>query len=110
MSRIQKLTPAGLHILLSLTEGPAHGLGIVELVEIRSSGEVTLGPGLLYGTLKRLMSEALLREPDETPPGTDPRRRYYEITREGQDALRSELERMAILVGLGREKRILGRG
>ena len=83
-------------------------MGIAQIVETRSSGEVTLGPGLLYGTLKRLMSDALVREPNESPPGTDPRRRYYEITAEGRDALRVELERMAVLVGLGREKRILG--
>ena len=48
------LTPAAFRILLALADEDRHGLGIVEEIDVRTGGEVKLGPGSLYGTIKRL--------------------------------------------------------
>jgi DNA-binding PadR family transcriptional regulator len=50
------LTPAVLHILLALAEGERHGYGIMREVERRNRGEVRLGPGTLYGSIKRMLA------------------------------------------------------
>ncbi|HIF21750.1 MAG TPA: hypothetical protein EYQ27_07530, partial [Gemmatimonadetes bacterium] len=41
-------TPAILHMLLSLAEGPRHGYAILSGIETRSRGQVQLGPSSLY--------------------------------------------------------------
>jgi DNA-binding PadR family transcriptional regulator len=103
------LSPSALLILLALADGPRHGLGIIDDVEARSGGRIRIGPGTLYGTLKRIREEGLIDEID-TPPDPaddDPRRRYYQIRREGLAAVRAEAERLEALVRFAREKRVL---
>lgn len=89
------LTPAVLHILLALSQGELHGYGIMKQVEADSHGKVTMGPGTLYGSVKRMMEAGLLRESDKRvdPAMDDERRIYYEITGAGQEALAAELQR-----------------
>ena len=86
------MTPAVLHILLSLSAEDRHGLGIAADVKAFTNGRLTLGPGTLYGTIKRLLDAALIEDlgspSADTDPSTglgagDPRRRYYRITAEG---------------------------
>ena len=96
-------------ILLALHDGPGHGLGIIERVEAATRGRVKLGPGTLYGTLQTLSADHLIREsapPDEG--ATDPRRRYYQLTPRGHRALRSEAERLRVLVEAASSRRLLG--
>jgi DNA-binding PadR family transcriptional regulator len=99
-------------VLLSLSDRPRHGLGIVEEVEERTAGALKMGPGTLYGTLKRLVQLGYVREtsgvPD--PQDHDPRRRYYEITGAGRRAVAEEAARMRDLVELAGAKRILQGG
>lgn len=106
------LTRPAFLILLTLVGRPRHGLGIVEEVERHTSGEVKLGPGTLYGTLKRLSSDGLVAETDEIPDpdDDDPRRRYYRITSEGEAALRDEAEQLARLVRVAVGKSVLEAG
>ena len=105
-----KLTPAAFHILLALADGDRHGLGIVHEVEGRTDGDVKLGPGLLYGSIKKLLHAGLIQEPERPAPELDdPRRRYYRITESGHRALHNEAARMERLVGVAREKRVLDR-
>jgi DNA-binding PadR family transcriptional regulator len=89
------LTPAVLHILLALSQGELHGYGIMKQVEADSHGKVTMGPGTLYGSVKRMMEAGLLRESDKRvdPAMDDERRIYYELTGAGQEALAAELQR-----------------
>lgn len=89
------LTPAVLHILLALSQGERHGYGIMKQVEADSQGAVTMGPGTLYGSIKRMMEAGLLRECDKRidPEMGDERRIYYELTPAGQTALAAELQR-----------------
>jgi DNA-binding PadR family transcriptional regulator len=104
-----ELSRSGFIILLSLSDRPRHGLGVVEDIEERTLGAVKLGPGTLYGTLKRLVDLGLVRETDRPPDpaNDDPRRRYYEVTPEGRRAVAEEAARMRQLVELAGAKQVL---
>jgi DNA-binding PadR family transcriptional regulator len=104
------LTPAVFNILLALADGERHGYGIMREVEGRTGGEVRLGPGTLYGSIKRMLSDGLIEESDERPdPGLDDqRRRYYRMTDFGRRVAGAEAERLASLVNAARTKRLLG--
>jgi DNA-binding PadR family transcriptional regulator len=104
------LTPAVAHILLALADGERHGYAIMQEVE-RLAG-IRMGPGTLYGTIRRLLASSLIEEADERPdPGLDDeRRRYYRITRLGREVLEAEGRRLAALLDAGRVKRAFPRG
>ena len=98
------------HVLLALADAPRHGLGIVEEVERKTNGRVSLGPGSLYGSLKRLTEDGWIRDSLDHPgENEDTRRRYYEITSEGQQALRDELEILEAVLDSARQKSLLPR-
>jgi len=101
------LTAAAVHILLALADEDRHGLGIVDEVERRSEGEVKLGPGSLYGTIKRMRRTGLIEEVAGVE-GRDPRRRYYGITPAGREALRAEARRLERIVLTAHRKAVLG--
>jgi len=99
------MTAAVLHILLSLAGDDRHGLGIAADVKAFTNGRLSLGPGTLYGTIKRLL-EAGLIEDLGSPSGDedDPRRRYYCITARGRRALEAEAEGLASVLGVARRR------
>ena len=105
------LTPAVFHILLALSEGERHGYAIMQEVVADTGGSLQLGPGTLYGCLKRMLSARLVEESDERPDPDldDERRRYYRITDLGARTLRAEAERLANAVSAARAKRLLSR-
>lgn len=71
------LTPAVLNIVLALADRERHGYGIMREFEDRTGGEVSLGPGTLYDTIKRMLADGLFEESDERPdPEMDDQRRY----------------------------------
>jgi DNA-binding PadR family transcriptional regulator len=96
------LTPAVLYILLALSESEKHGYGIMKQVEADSEGKISMGPGTLYGSLKRMLEAGLVEESDKKidPKMDDQRRIYYKITGLGQKALEAELERYRKVVSL----------
>jgi DNA-binding PadR family transcriptional regulator len=111
-SEIQKLLPllpAVFHIMLALADGERHGYGIKREVELRSGGTVNLGPGTLYGTLRRMLADHLIVECGErTDPGNeDVRRRYYRLTDFGRRLAAAEAERLENLVRVARSKDLL---
>lgn len=97
--------PAEFRILLALVDGPKHGHAIRAEVLDGTGGRVDLGPGTLYGAIKRLARRAWIREID-APPGEegDGRRRFYELTKLGREAARSELVRLSELLATARAK------
>lgn len=101
------LTPAVLQILLSLADEERHGYGIMREVEDR--GGVRLGPGTLYGSIKRMLVGGLIEESDERPDPEldDSRRRYYRITDFGRRVAGAEAARLESLVRSAREKKLL---
>jgi DNA-binding PadR family transcriptional regulator len=102
------LTPAVLHILLALSTGARHGYGIMKQVEADSSAKVRMGPGTLYGSLRRMIDAGLIRENDQRidPEIDDERRIYYEITGLGQQALAAELQRYREVVAVAGRRRL----
>jgi DNA-binding PadR family transcriptional regulator len=100
------LSPAIFYSLLALADGPKHGYAIMKEAEAVTDGQVVLGPGLLYGTLKRLLKDKLIVETRERPARAldDERRRYYALTALGRQVLAAEVARLTKAVRLAGQK------
>ena len=94
------LAPAALHIVLSLNRGERHGYAIMGDVERLSDGVIKLGPGTLYGTIKKLLADGLIEQTEARPDPAvdDQRRKYYRLTALGQSVCAAEIQRLANLV------------
>jgi DNA-binding PadR family transcriptional regulator len=128
------MTPAVLHILLSLAAEDRHGLGIAADVKEFTNGRLEFGPGTLYGTIKRLLDAGMVEDLGQPSTGEreersgvtrprerrawrgaggpalkndDPRRRYYRITPKGRKALALETEGMASVLTVAKRRRVL---
>jgi DNA-binding PadR family transcriptional regulator len=104
------LPPATFQILLALVGDDRHGYAIMKEVAERTDGGVRLGPGTLYGTLKRLLEVGLVEEVGERADADsgDERRRYYRITKHGLTVARAEARRLDLLVRAARQKKLIG--
>jgi DNA-binding PadR family transcriptional regulator len=104
------LPAATFHILLALADGELHGYAIMKGVAARSEGALRLGPGTLYGALKRLLNAGLVEECGERadPDRGDERRRYYRLTPLGLSVARAEARRLDTMVRAARRKKLLG--
>jgi DNA-binding PadR family transcriptional regulator len=98
------------HILLALADGERHGYSIRQEVIRITGGTIEMGPGTLYGTIKRLLEAGLIEETDERPDPEmdDERRRYYRLTAFGERVAQAEVERLAMLLNVARSKRLSG--
>jgi DNA-binding PadR family transcriptional regulator len=78
-------------------------------VELDSQDKVKMGPGTLYGSLKRMLEAGLVAESDKRidPEMDDERRIYYQLTGVGVQALAAELERYKHLVTLAQDRKLL---
>lgn len=101
------LKRAVFHILLALSGRDLHGLGIAEEVEEVTGGQIRLGPGTLYRSLKQMTERDLVEEVDSPLPDDDPRRKYYGITEAGRQALEAEATRYERIVEAIRERDVL---
>jgi DNA-binding PadR family transcriptional regulator len=106
------LTPATLHVLLSLADSEKHGYAIIQEVAARTGGEVQLGAGTLYALVKRLLEGGLIDESGDRPDPSmdDERRRYYRLTAFGRDVAIAEVKRLEDVVRQARAVRLFGRG
>jgi len=103
------LTPAVFNILLALADGEKHGYGIMLEVERNTEGQVSMGPGTLYGSIKRMLAAGMIEESDERPDPDldDQRRRYYRLLGLGQRVLEAEASRLAGQVAIAQAKHVL---
>ena len=102
------LPPAQLHILLALADGEKHGYAVMSEVEQMTDGEVSMGPGTLYGAIKRMLNADLIEESDDRPDPEldDERRRYYRVSGFGARVLTAELARLEQLVRAAEAKKV----
>jgi len=104
------LAPATFQILLALVDRERHGYAIMKEVTTRTDGAVQLGPGTLYGALKRLLESGLVEKGSERadPELGDDRRRYYKLTKLGLRVARLEARRLDAMVRAARQKKLIG--
>lgn len=106
---IRPLKPHWFQILLALVDRNLHGLQIMDEVGKRTDGAIHLWPGMLYGSLKRMLDEGLVEETDP-PAGAQTgggRPRYYRITPLGRETVTEEAKRLAAYVEVARAKDLL---
>jgi DNA-binding PadR family transcriptional regulator len=97
-----------MHILVALADGEKHGYAIMRDIEELSAGAVRMGPGTLYGSIKRMIEQGLIEETDERPDPAldDERRRYYRMTALGARAGAAEQERLMRLVTTAKKRKL----
>ncbi|MBQ2899557.1 MAG: PadR family transcriptional regulator [Oscillospiraceae bacterium] len=91
------LTEAVFYILLSL-EKPLHGYGIMQNAEKLSGGRVKLAAGTLYGAINTLLEKGWI---SSVPGESGDRKKEYQITETGKEAVLAEIERLRELVENG---------
>ena len=92
VAEAQPMTEAMYYILLALLE-PGHGYGMMQRIRQISGGRLQMGPGTLYGVLNRMKKEGWI-----TLESQDERRKTYQITEAGRQALHEEYRRLTQLV------------
>ena len=99
-------------ILLTLATGERHGYAIIQDIESRSGGSLSIETGTLYRALQRLAEGDLVRPtgPPRALPNEDERRRFYAITAAGRRAAAAEAGRLASLVDAARAARLIPGG
>ena len=93
------LPQAQFQILLALADGPKAGHEINDDMRARSAGRLTMGPGTLYGGLKRLLRRGWVEEGEGA----------YRITGQGRDAVARELSRMTDILEIAADKGLTSR-
>jgi DNA-binding PadR family transcriptional regulator len=102
VNSLTPLSPAFFHILLSLGEGERHGYALKREIALRTQGKLKMGPGVLYGSINKMLELGLIEESDDRPDPhlDDERRRYYRITNYGRKVAQAEAVRMRELARL----------
>ena len=96
------LTHLAYHLLLLLSEAPAHGYALVQQVRERSRGMIDPGTGSFYSVVRSLSDDKLIREVDAPSADADMRRRYYTVTPLGSAVLAAEARRLEALLSATR--------
>ncbi|MFF5995083.1 PadR family transcriptional regulator [Lysinibacillus sp. KU-BSD001] len=86
------MTEAMYYVLLALMH-PNHGYQLMHAITEVSNGRLKMGPGTLYGVLSRMQKDGLISLAED-----DGRRKTYQITLEGEHALRTEYSRLKSLI------------
>lgn len=99
------LTVPVYQILLALLDAPMHGYALLQTIDERTGGEVQLTASTLYGAVARMLDAGLVTEVSDRDA---PRRRSYQITRNGRALVQREAQRLARAVDQARAQRLLG--
>ena len=98
------LTSASFYVLLAMSKGPCHGLGIADDVAAFTEGEILLGPGTLYRCLKDLSDVgAIERVEVDEPPGIS-HRKHYGLTPSGATEIQQRLIKLDRVLAIGRAR------
>lgn len=91
------MTEAMYYILVALTKSN-HGYGLKTQIEEMSNGRVSMGPGTLYGVLKRMNQEGYIHLVED-----DGKKKTYSLTEKGHQALVQEYRRLQELIEIGKD-------
>ena len=92
------LTEVTFYILLALHR-PRHGYAVMQFVEERTAGRLTLGAGTLYGALNALQEKGWI-----APVGSDAgRKKEFAVTPLGREVAARELARLKELASTAEE-------
>lgn len=103
------LSPAVFHILLALANGERHGYGIMREIAAATNGQMRIGPGTLYRSIRQMLDAGMIEESGERPDPAldDERRRYYRLTEFGLRVAQAESRRLDQLLQVARTKHVL---
>jgi len=82
-----------------LADGPLHGYAIMQRAEAESGQ--TMGPGAVYGSLRRLSERGWVEEDDDAIADSR-RKRRFKLSAAGRQGLQHEIERLARVTALAR--------
>lgn len=85
------VTESTYYIMLMLVE-PLHGYGLMQKVEAMTNGEVSIGPGTLYGAFSTLEKEDLIEL-----MRVEDRRKIYLLTDKGRATLDAQIKRLRLM-------------
>jgi DNA-binding PadR family transcriptional regulator len=97
IQRYLPLTESTCYILLALVE-PLHGYGVMQKIEVLSEGQVSVGPGTLYGAFTTLEKENLIAMVSEVE-----RRKSYTLTPKGRQVLAAMIARLEVITRTGQK-------
>ena len=97
IQRYLPLTESTCYILLALVE-PLHGYGVMQKIETLSEGQVSVGPGTLYGAFTTLEKENLIAMVSEVE-----RRKSYTLTPKGRQVLAAMIARLEVITRNGQK-------
>ncbi len=97
-----------LHVLVALAEGERHGWAVIKRIEELTEGHHSPSSGSLYLAMTRLEERGLIEDAPAPEGETDPRRRYYRLTRLGSEVLEAEVGRLSGLVNVARAAGVAG--
>ena len=86
--KLDTLTEQMFYVLLSLRQ-ERHGYGIMQDIAQLTDGRVNVGAGTLYALLERFEKDGLILH-----TRVEDKRKYYQITEEGDRVLQTEYERI----------------
>ena len=92
------LTEVTFYILLSLY-APKHGYAVMQLIEERTGGRLSLGAGTLYGALNTLEGKGWIARYGDG----EGRKKAYLITAQGKEIAEKELSRLKELTRIAAE-------
>ncbi|MEE8252064.1 MAG: PadR family transcriptional regulator [Gemmatimonadales bacterium] len=105
------LTNVAFEIALALMDGRRHGYAIMQEVEKRTEGRVSLHPGSLYRAIARMVADGLVEEVPEAKEAPDHRkRRFYQLTPAGKSVAAENARRLASQVRTAQTKRLIPEG
>src|SRR5262245_35023349 len=91
------LKPLVFEVLLALGEGERHGWSLVREIQQKTDGQRIL-PANFYRTLRTMVADGLIEEDDSRADDEARERRYFRLTRRGQEAAGLEARRLRDVV------------
>jgi DNA-binding PadR family transcriptional regulator len=100
------LKPLVFEVLLALGEGDRHGWSLVREIQQKTDGQRIL-PANFYRTLRTMLADGLIEEVQSPADGEARERRYFRLTRKGEEAAGLEARRLRDVVADARTRRLL---